>query len=287
MADLDYLPSLASSDVSAFDIRTVAARARNVAAINRYKTAPTYNGFKPKPNHSSYKPPPSEDTDTPAMESNAVGYYDGVTAQQRTGRTSSESSFRNELSSYASYLAEKGVSYTVPQRTVQSVSVVDDGNSDRMASNTVSAYDAVLGGYSTHTQSSVSKSGTEKESFEDHIDSANETYSILKADANTDGSVRNAAANIKNRYARYYTRSNASVTNRNQMSVREAYNSDDSDMRQAATNADANITSQYNTYASNVSKRIYDPDTGEGMASRVAAGLIHATDESGQDLPTG
>lgn len=287
MADQDYLPSLATNEVSAYDIRTAAARVRIGTAVNQCANTPNYTTFAPNTSHETFKPPPEEADDIPAMSSVDVGYYDGITAQKRTSRANSESDFRDGLADYADYIVSAGGSYTVPARSVPSVSVIDDENPDRMASNVVGAYDSVLGGYSTSRASSASRATSQKSSFDDYMESAEAKFDLLSEDADTVGSIANTGKHIKTMYGIRYTRTDSSVTDPDRMSLREALNSNDAAMRKSATDANSDITAQYNAAATRVSNQIYDPTTGEGMNSRIAARLIHATDDSGQDLPTG
>lgn len=173
--------AMESDDVFRFDVQTAAYRTRTLSALSNYRGISRPSNFIPPASDPGDDPPqPSESADTPSMESNAVGYYDGLSSSHRTKVSTELENFASELRAYArDYKRRTGEDYIIPESSVPDLSVIDDENDSRLESNTVSDYDAAIPGYSFISSESKDSFDSYEGEYQTNLTKANNKLDAL------------------------------------------------------------------------------------------------------------
>lgn len=219
----DENSALDSVDVSQYDELTTGYRQRLASAMSTLRSQSYYSGLDPIPSAPQADPdPPAEGADISQLESNKVSYYDGLTATHNTQTGTEVSRYNTRLNEYIAYYnRHHDTPYTAPTSQVQPLNVVDDQSTDELNTNLVDAYDSAASGYSGISTSSASTAGTRSSAFTSKLSAAVTKINNLK-NGNDSSSMPKRFQAATNLFDEKFDRNDSSVTNRNNMSVREA-----------------------------------------------------------------
>lgn len=197
MGNRTWTSTLESDDVHSSDEQTAAYRQRTATALANYRAISNPSDFEPAPAAPEDDANPDQDPDgTGSMESNKVGYFDGLTATHRAKTAQELARFASDLQDYADDYEERtGETYDIPESAVVDTPVVDDGNERRLESNTVGAYDEALPGFYGVTSDSMDSFIVKKNNYDTYTSRANAKLDALGGTGN--GSIQNQVRAVK------------------------------------------------------------------------------------------
>ena len=227
-------PALQSNDVDRYDLLTISYRQRLATAMSRLRNERYYSSFWSIPAAPSADPEPASDSSyVRELGSNRVFHYDLLTASHRTKTSTEVTRYNSELNAYVSYYNQHhDTPYSRDQSQILPLNVVDDQAANRLASNVVDAYDVFTSSYGGISSSSTTTTGTRTGTYTSNLNSAVNRLDALKSGNNSISSVFQALSDLWNRK---FSRDQANVTPRANMSVVEAVKADFAGMGSAWT----------------------------------------------------